>query len=639
MLTALDIETCCNVDGCIGFNGSYKCKHALDPNRSRITLIGLWNPELSHCFHSVEHFEGYLNVAPHDFRFIAQNGKFDFKHLAAHGLDIRDMWVSDSLLLASVMTEKVSEKFIADYEKQRVILNKALPPGATHRKASKHSLKVMAPFFLGIEPFWEDPTNHDNVEYCLKDCEYTYNLYHKLLDVADPKEIKFYRENLFPWTKMLLDSEYRGIEIDLPLMDKKHIKAAERMVENQKSLVEGWSNGLSMYGETKLKAIDSNYKKMFIRALNKAKDKEKCIVHYNALQSTAYGKLQDLNLNSPKQLGWLLKDFLGYDIRNFKGKESTGVEVLENLAGQGKKYIPELLKFKKDRKLCTAFFPSYAKLQFNGVIHGNFNPTGTITGRLSSSGPNLQQIPGDLHELYRAREGKKLITYDLSAIEPRLIAYYTDCPVLFKIFDEGLDFHGINTKIFFNLDCDVADIKRLHPEKRKIGKEIGLALFYGAGGRRIQQVALKHGYLWSTLECREKAEFFRSNYKVVFEFKQHWDHFLEHKKFMLNLFGRPVSIPDKNKIYMTGFNTLIQGSASDLLMNSAHEETKEFRKRGIDAYPLLYVHDELVTECPADMSDMCAEIQRHCMTDYNLVNKHGRIAITVEGKVGDVWEK
>lgn len=504
----------------------------------------------------------------------------------------------------------------------------------------------MAPYFLHVKAFWEDPSNHDNEEYCLKDCEYTYKLYYKFTEMASDKEFKFYYDSLLPQTKMLLDSEIRGIRLALAKLDTKQQEAQTRMEANEKALIEGWTEGIAHYAENEMKKIDGKYNELFFKAANKAKDKDKCVERYNSLQSTAYSKLQDLNLNSPKQLAWLLRDFLGYDITTtvtIKNqsviKDSTNTEVLERLSAQEKKFMPELLQYKKDRKLCTAFFPSYKKLQHHGIIHSNFNPTGTITGRLSSSGPNLQQIPADLHDLYIARDGRKLITYDMSAIEPRLIAYYTDCPILFDVFDKGLDFHGINTKIFFGLDCDASEVKKLHPKERKVGKEVGLALFYGAGAKRLQQSALKHGYIWTEQECREKVDYFRQTYSKVFSFKQEWDYLMEHKDFMPNLFGRPIAVQDSYRIHMTGFNKLIQSSGTDMLLKSAYDLTNAFKERDIDAYPLLYIHDELVVECPANMTDICAELQQHHMTNYKLMGKHGRIAITVEGKVGDSWVK
>jgi DNA polymerase-1 len=90
---------------------------------------------------------------------------------------------------------------------------------------------------------------------------------------------------------------------------------------------------------------------------------------------------------------------------------------------------------------------------------------------------------------------------------------------------------------------------------------------------------------------------------------------------------------------MQGLNTLIQGSASDLVLNSAHRMTTEFRARGIHAQVLLLVHDEIVTEIPAQNEAKCVEIITRCMTDYKLETYLGPVPLAVEGKVSDVWEK
>lgn len=111
MLTALDIETCCDVPNCIGFGGSHKCKHALDHNRNRITRIGLWNPSLSVCFKSVDKLTAFLTERP-DLKFVAHGGKFDFKNLLAKGLDLRSQWKADTLLLSSVLVTKVTDQYL-----------------------------------------------------------------------------------------------------------------------------------------------------------------------------------------------------------------------------------------------------------------------------------------------------------------------------------------------------------------------------------------------------------------------------------------------------------------------------------------------------------------------------------------------
>lgn len=642
MRLSLDIETACNVSEC----QSKACEHALHPRTNRITIIGVDWAGGSATFRTVQALNDFLVSLP-QFTLGGFNLKWDLRTLAYHGMDIPlHLWTDDALLMATTSINKVPEQYVEWYDEQRKERNKLLPRGTSHRATKGHSLKILAPYYLGVEPFWEDPTNHDSEEYVLKDAHYT-RLLIELFEKKLPEETlygyAFYKDKLMPWTKLLARMERKGIALDLNLVrDEQKVSEANAAAARVK-LDEMWAPAYAAYRNGLRDELADDYDVMLQTAIDKLKEptvekRAALTKRYLGLAEKAATKLpMVMNIDSPAQIKWLLQTYKGLDISDGEGDDSTGKAILERLVSEGQKDIEQLLIYREERKLATAFYPSYLSMQEDGIIHCSFSPFIARTGRLSSSDPNLQQVPGHLHRIFAARPGCKLITKDESAVEPRLLAYYSECPVLCGLLATGTDFHGYNTKIFFGLTCDVVDVKRLYPKEREVGKEVGLAIMYGAGKYRLQESALKRGFRWTIEECAAKVAAFKAAYPGVFAFKRSYEnHLLETKG--KNLFGRPFHIGVED-LHMKGVNTLIQGSASDLVWNSAYEMQRQFDEQGLDAHVLLLVHDEIVVECPDLHVSTVEGIMDKVMTDYPLVTQHGPVHLKVEGKTSTCWEK
>lgn len=642
MLVSLDIETKCGL-GC-----QTSCRHALDPYRNKITIIGAyWEEEGSaktkifRTIDQLKEFDAELNPLYMGFNF-----KWDLHTLKVKGWDLPlERWVHDPLLMSSVLTEKVSEKYVEKYEIDRIIRNHELPKGYKHRQTKGSSLKILAPYFLGVEPFWEDPTNHDNEEYVLKDCEYTYKLYVLFRQLMEERgEYEFYEKKLLPWVKLLARMERRGVMVDLPLMDVLDQEAQKKAAELRAQLDLEWVAAYAAYNLTLAEDLTKDYQDKYKNALKKMKaptpeKKDKLTKRYKDLCDKALSKLPTkMNIDSPSQIKWLLKDYFKLDITDFDDEESTGKAVLEKLAGQGRKDLRLFLEYKKNKKLTSAFFPSYREKHVGSIIHCTFNAHNVRTGRLSSSEPNLQQVPGHLHQIFRARPGYKMIVKDEAAIEPRLIAALTGCPIMFDILDKGMDFHGYNTKIFFELADEVKDIKKKYEHERGVGKEVGLAILYGAGKDRLMESAQKRGFVWSEEQARAKVEAFRAEYETVYQFREELKKALLIDK-VVNLFGRPISIANPDDIHMQGLNTVIQSSASDLVVDAALYAQEQFDKEGLDAHILLLVHDEIIAEAVEAHASRAEAILDDAMTRYKLTTEMGQIKLKVEGKVSERWEK
>lgn len=650
-LLALDIETICNRD-C-----ETKCDCALIPHQAKITVVGIYGPNVAKTFRDLKELQSFINTT--DYLFVGHNFKFDLKHLSYHGVTIPlERWQHDTQIMAFGCLSKISDEYLEYYSKRRKEENKKLPRGYSHREAGYHSLKSLAPYFLEVEPFWENPADHSTDKYVLKDCQYTYELCQFFIKKMEQDgTIEFYEKGMMPWTKMLLTSEVRGIQLDMNLLsnfESKYRKRAERI---KKVLDKVWAKAYMAYRQIEINVIDKKYADMQQAAIAKLKDKspekiQKVDDRYQAMFDKAADKFVEtyagLNLDSPSQMAWLLKDYFKLNIEvesrdkktNQKEiKDSTGSEVLYRLSKQGRKDIGLFLKYRECNKLVTSFFPTYRDLQNNGILHCNFNPTGTRTGRLSSSDPNLQQVPGHLHQLFVPRLGYKFACFDQAAIEARLIAYYTEDPILYDLIKNKKDIHGLHTTIFFELDCDPQEVKKKYNFERGVTKNVGFGVFYGAGAGRVKQEAMTNGFDWSDADCRRKVERFKETYETVYKFKKSFDA-LAAKKPFTNLFGRTFDFTNKlDDIYMQGFNTLIQSSASDLVLISSNKIIKEFKERGIDGHVLLWVHDELVIEFPENKESEVVEIINRNMTNYKLDTVFGPLVLEAEGKIANSWVK
>jgi DNA polymerase I-like protein with 3'-5' exonuclease and polymerase domains len=639
-IISLDIET--------EARDSKQEKGALHFKRNRMTIAGAVEideegQEHAYTFRDYRALGDFL-MARHDYTLVGHNiVSFDYKTLRFNGVDLRDFPTHDTMLLACAYTHKVSQEYLEWYEARRKEVNKTLPKGVSHREAGKYSLKTMDPYFNGSEPFWETPDNHDNETYVLEDCRRTLKLLNTLYPLVEAEgSLKFYKEKLMQWAFMLAETEYEGIGFDLDRMAVKEREASEAARTALLELDAQWLPHVQAYKEKQRADLITTYAEKTEAAIKRIKKSTPEKVNrtkqrYRELAKRAVSKIEPFNFDSPTQLTWLLKEQLGYDIHDYEGKESTGVEVLERLASEGHKDVETLLEYRRQKKLSTAFFPSYREYIEDGRIHCNFRLTGTRTGRLSSSGPNLQQQPPIVRDLFVATPGNVLITRDFSGIEPVVVAYYTQDPILCSLLVNGDHFHTENAPTFFPYLEGVSkdELKTKHSAEYAVVKALGLLLMYGGGWRRIQITCMKHGFEKSEAECKQIYRRYKDRYESVFTFKnEELDPMLKSGQIMQNLFGRSFTIAAQD-VHMTGLNTAAQGSASDMGLQSAYH----IRKEAPWIKLRLLVHDELVFEAPEERKDEAEEIIERHMTKWTLATAFGDLPLKVEGETARYWAK
>lgn len=635
MIVSLDIETSCSVGGCPGLGGSSKCNHALEPHTSKIDVVGVTTDMEEFVFRSLSDLKTWLVDYSHGYilELGGHNFKFDYKHLLHHGIDLKQYgnWTWDTQLMAYTWTEKIPEAWLESYSK-----------GLKHgqRKAGQHSLKTLAPYFLGVAPYWETEDKNDDL-YVLTDTRYTLQLYQFLkAELEDASQFNFYHEQMMPWARMLCDAEVRGIQLDTAkIISLKKDLIAERD-QLQQQLDNQWADGYELYRKHLIDSCCNKYRMMaykYIESRAKADASAVCR-RYDSLKQIAISKLPTkMNLGSPAQLKWLMKNYLKLEWQNDEGEESTGVATLESLVNQGNESLRPFLAWRKANKLLQ-FIEQFEDAQVNGVIRTHYHVTGTRTGRLSSSDINVQQINKKLKPLFKPRDGYCFVGFDLRSIETALIAAYTENKKLYDIFQSGNSPHNYNVKIFFGLDCPEDDIPAKYPLQRAATKNVGFALFYGAGAPRIKQTFAAKGFMFTDEECSRLLANYKEAYADVFSFHKEITKVFASGETVFNIVGRPIKIQDPQDAYMKGFNTLIQSSASDLCLEGARCALTKCQKLNLEAHPLLFVHDYVGFEVKKECASEVEKILNESMTGFKLVTSHGELKLGVEGGIVEVWE-
>jgi len=610
----------------------------LSPWKDSITCVGLWEPGKQEVLRG-----NYQKLADINQELVGQNFKFDLKFLKVHHnwLPLH-LYQWDTQIMAHICTDKIPDSWLEVYEFRRRKANQKLPQGVSHRQAGRYSLKTLAPYFLGVEPFWETPDNHDNDEYVLKDCEYTYRLYKVLKKKLEEQGSLDFYKRVLQWNKMLLRMELTGIELDFESLDKAEEEYKEIRSVLESEIKDQWADQFSSYFNRQAEEVIAEYDQKLKAAIARLKDKSKTestIQRYKKLQDKKLAKLEEFNLSSSSQMAWLLGEQLGYDITDDEGKPSTKKSVLNRLNKEGKQDVAKYLEWRDADKVLTMYLPTYHSLHDSGVIHPSFNIAGTRTGRLSCREPNLQAVPPKLYKLFKPREGKKFVQYDLSGIEAALIALYSGDKNLYKILKDGHSIHDYNTITFFGLDCEPGEVKEKYPNMRKTSKEIGFSLFYGAGFKRIKESFLKNGYEIDDTEAKKKLKDFKKFYKSAVDFHKYITEVFESGGTVENLFGRPIKIQEWESAYMNGFNTLVQSSASDLNIRACEKAESAWRDSRLDCRPLLLIHDCILAEAASEDAEEADKILKKCMTGFTLKSENGIINLEVEGGVSEKWEK
>ncbi len=345
-----------------------------------------------------------------------------------------------------------------------------------------------------------------------------------------------------------------------------------------------------------------------------------------------------ININSPKQLGELLFDKLGLPpVKKTKTGYATNAEVLEKLK-EKHPIIPAILDYRMLAKLKSTYADGLMKeIKEDGRIHTTFQNLVTATGRLSSTEPNLQNIPvrtdlgAEIRKMFVPRPGCVLVDADYSQIELRVLAHIADDKTMQQAFCSGEDIHTATAAQVFRVDKS-----QVTPLQRRHAKAVNFGIVYG-----ISEFSLAEDIGVSRYEAREYIDNYLATYHGVRDYMKNIVAEARETGYTTTLYGRRRYIPElkssnfniRQGAERIALNTPIQGSAADLIKLAMIRVENALNRRYPQAKLLLQVHDELIVECPEDIAEAVANLVSTEMEQVAAL----RVPLTAEAKYGKSW--
>jgi DNA polymerase I len=347
------------------------------------------------------------------------------------------------------------------------------------------------------------------------------------------------------------------------------------------------------------------------------------------------------NVGSPKQLGEILFDELALPggSKGKTGAYATGADILEDLATEHK--LPGLVLDWRQLAKLKSTYTDALQTHINpetGRVHTSYSLVGAVTGRLSSTDPNLQNIPVRTDEGRRIREAfvapkdRVIVSLDYSQIELRILAHVADIPALKQAFKDGIDIHAMTASEMFNVPLEGMD-----PMVRRQAKAINFGVIYGISG-----FGLARNLRIPRAEAQGFIDRYFERFPGIREYMDATVQFAKDNGYVQTLFGRRIHTPEINaKGPAAGFakraaiNAPIQGTAADIIRRAMIRMPNAIRD--IDAKMLLQVHDELLFEVANDAVDPLIKAARDIMEGAAAPAVHLSVPITVDAGKGANW--
>ena len=353
------------------------------------------------------------------------------------------------------------------------------------------------------------------------------------------------------------------------------------------------------------------------------------------------------NIASPKQLGEILFEKLGYEggKKSKTGAFSTGADILEDMAANGIEIAKKVLDYRQLAKLKSTYTDALMASvnKRTGRVHTSFSMVGAATGRLSSSDPNLQNIPIRTQEgrqirgAFIARPGYKLISADYSQIELRLVAHVAQEQTMLEAFRNGVDIHAQTASEVFGVPLDQMDA-----ETRRRSKAINFGIVYGISGFGLaRQLSIPQS------EARDYIATYLDRFPGIRTYMNDAREFAREHLYVETLFGRRIHIEQigASNQAMRGFserqaiNAPIQGSAADIIKRAMVCLPEELSAQGLAADMLLQVHDELIFEVPEEQAEQSVQLIKSVMENAALPIVQLSVPLIVDAGIADSWSE
>lgn len=353
------------------------------------------------------------------------------------------------------------------------------------------------------------------------------------------------------------------------------------------------------------------------------------------------------NIGSPKQIGEILFDQMGLEggKKTKSGQWSTDVKALEDLASQGHEIVSKILDWRALSKLKSTYTDTLQE-QINpqtGRVHTSYHMTGTSTGRLSSSDPNLQNIPirsedgRKIREAFVAKEGHTLLSVDYSQVELRLAAEVAGVEALKQAFKDGTDIHSLTASQVFGTDMD-----KVSPELRRQAKAVNFGIIYGISGWGLaKQLGTDPG------SANDFIKRYLEKFSEIKDYMEETKEFAKENGFVRTLYGRKCYVPNINaKIpgqragaERAAINAPLQGTAADIMKIAMAKIPPAIEKEHLSAKMLLQVHDELIFEVPTDELEQTTTLVKNIMENafQNVCGVKISVPLEVEAGHAHSW--
>jgi len=519
-------------------------------------------------------------VLQSDRTFVAHDAKLQIRRLHAAGWPVPERW-DDTMLMSYVINPGLPSHTLANVARDRL----------KQEIVTRKDVQKTAPLFAAgheigsslLGPYLQYLGDKSDVAMALRD------MLHPEVQ-RDPAIADIYKRIEMPLSPVLARMEARGIRIDVGLLGEMSATMGAQIADLEKRI----------YAEAGT----------------------------------------DFNINSPTQLGHILFEKLNYPVlKKTKTKQySTNMEVLEELAGHGFPIPQLILQHRELHKLKSTYIDALPQLVgTDGRVHTSFNQAVAATGRLSSSDPNLQNIPirtqqgRVIRKAFIADEGNVLLSADYSQVELRILAHITQDADLIETFRRGADIHRATASKMFSIPED-----ELTHEQRRAAKTINFGVLYGMSAFRLSnELNIPTG------QAKDFIEAYFARYPKI---QEYLDRTLEEARStgkVTTLFGRVRYIPEIHNRSFTvrgnaermATNAPIQGTAADLLKMAMISLDQRLGTKAGAARMLLTVHDEIVIEAAERNVSEVAEIVKDTMENiYPLA-----VPLAVDARWGRTW--
>lgn len=354
---------------------------------------------------------------------------------------------------------------------------------------------------------------------------------------------------------------------------------------------------------------------------------------------------EEFNIASPKQLGEILFDKMGLSggKKTATGQWQVDADALETLAGNGIELAQNILDYRTLAKLKSTYTDNLktAIIATTGRVHTSYNMVGAITGRLSSTEPNLQNIPirtiegRKIRHCFIAESGNSLISADYSQIELRLLAHVGDIPQLKQAFKDGLDIHAMTASEMFGVP-----MAEMTSDIRRKAKAINFGIIYG-----ISAFGLARQLGISNTEAKAYIDTYFARFPRIRDYMDGMKQMARDKGYVETIFGRRCYLPSINAksgaerafAERQSINAPLQGAAADIIKRAMAKLPMALEAAGLEVKMLMQVHDELIFECKDEIAEIAVPLIKATMEKASLPLLELSVPLIVEAGIAKNW--